>query len=141
MNDKEFLTWNSSKRAEAISYLEAQGISSPQVGDGPAFEMAPHFGIWCVESKKQSGKIGWWVVVGDCPTDYVAEDGKCHPRAALKNLVKRWKTHIPYMKKGVQPPDVKFGDGSNIKELGDLLKKRILILEGWLKDDDLWEDR
>jgi Domain of unknown function (DUF4826) len=141
MNDDEFTAWNNSKRAEVISYLQNQGILSPEVGAWPAFEAAPHFGIWCVESKKQKGKIGWWAFAGDCPTDYVSEDGRCHPRAALENLLRRWKEHIPHMKNGLQPPDVKFGDGSNIKELGDLLERRVTILEKWLTDDDLWEDR
>ncbi len=141
MNDEEFATWNSSRRAQVISYLKAQGISSPQVGDWPAFEVAPYFGIWCVESKKQEGKIGWWAFAGDCPTDYVSEDGQCHPRAALRNLLKSWKECIPYMKAGKQPPDTKFGDGSNIQELGDLLEKRVTILEDWLSDDSLWEER
>ena len=141
MTEKEFVLWNSSKRAEAISYLETQGITSPQVGNWPAFDVAPHFGIWCVASKKLKGKIGWWVFAGDCPTDYVLEDGQCHPRAALRNLLRSWKDCIPYMKAGNQPPNTKFGDGSTIQELGNLLEKRVVILEEWLNDDDLWEDR
>jgi hypothetical protein len=45
------------------------------------------------------------------------------------------------MKAGEPPPNTKFGDGSNIQELGDLLEKRITILEDWLIDDSLWEER
>lgn len=141
MNDSEFNAWNSSKRAEVISYLDKQGITSPQVGDWPAFEIAPHFGIWCVESKRQPGRIGWWVCAGDCPIDYVAEDGRCHPRAALQNLVKRWNECIPWMKAGKQPPDMKLGDGSNLPELGFLLEERTKIFQEWLEDGDLWESR
>lgn len=141
MNNEEFAQWNRSKREQVISYLEKEGIAATQVGSWPAFEVAPHFGIWCVESKKQKGKIGWWVFGGDCPTDYVSEDGHCHPRAALGNLVTKWKGYIPYMKAGHQPADVKFGDGSNIKELGDLLEARIAIYEEWLADDQMWDDR
>lgn len=141
MTHDEFAAWNRFMRERVISYLEGQGIDSPQVGDWPAFEVAPKFGIWCVESKKQEGKIGWWVFAGDCPTDYVSEDGQCHPRAALANLVKRWRGCIPHMKDGRQPPDINFGDGSNIRELGDLLERRVGILQDWIADDDLWEDR
>lgn len=140
MDDDEFTAWNRSMRERATYYLESQGIEGPQVGDWPAFEVAPSFGIWCVESKKERGKIGWWVVAGDCPTDYVTEDGQCHPRAALTNLVKRWADWIPDMKDGNQPPEVSLGDGSNIKELGDLLESRVGILRDWLADDEMWED-
>ena len=40
MNDEEFAAWNSSNRAVVISYLEKEGIVSPQVGSRPAFEVA-----------------------------------------------------------------------------------------------------
>ena len=126
-------------REQAIAYLESQGIDSPQVGDWPAFEVAPKFGIWCVEAKKQRGKIGWWVFAGDCPTDYVSEGGLCHPRVALASLVNRWAEWVPHMKHGNQPPEVKFGGGTNIRELGDLLERRVGILRDWIADDDLWE--
>ena len=141
MDDDDFATWNRSMRERAITYLEGRGINSPQIGAWPAFEIAPKFGIWCVESQKQPGKIGWWVFAGDCPTDYVAEDGQCHPRAALTNLVKRWADWVPHMKSGKQPPDVSFGGSSDIRELGELLERRVSILQDWLADDDLWEDR
>ena len=142
METKKFAAWNTSKRAQIRSFLEVEGIDDPQIGDWPAFEVAPHFGIWCVESKKQSGKIGWWAFAGDCPTAYVAEDGQCHPRAALRNLLRRWRDHIPHMKKRLQPPDVKFGDGSlDLRELADLLETRVSILQEWLENDALWENR
>jgi hypothetical protein len=141
MNEAELSKWNASMRWKAISYLELQGIASPNVGDWPAWDVAPYFGIWCVESMKTPGKIGWWVFAGDCPTDYVSENGECHPRSALRELVSKWKTYLPYMKSGKQPPDTKFGDGSNLQELGDLLETRIGVLEDYLAEDTLWEDR
>lgn len=141
MNDEDFTDWNRSMRAQAIAYLEREGIENPQVGVWPAFDVAPKFGIWCVESQQRKGKIGWWVFAGDCPTDYVAEDGRCHPRAALTNLVDRWADCIPYMKSGRQPPGVRFGDGSNLRELAGLLEARVGILRDWIADDSLWEDR
>jgi hypothetical protein len=141
MNDDEFAEWNTVLRKRVISYLEDQGIESPSVGDWPAFEVAPHFGIWCVESKKVAEKIGWWVFAGDCPTDYVSESGKCNPRASLAELVVNWKGCIPDMKAGRQPSETNLGDGSNLEELGELLEKRVAILEKLLADDGLWEDR
>ena len=141
MDDKDFSKWNSSLRAEIISYLEGQGIDAPSVGEWPAFEIAPKFGIWCIESKKVAGKIGWWAFAGDCPTDYVSEDGQCHPRAALTNLVARWSGCIPHMKAGNQPPNMKFGDGANLRQLAEMLEERVGVLQRWIDDDSLWEDR
>ncbi len=79
----EFDQWVDQERSRVECYLETQGIASPSVGPWPAFEVFPHFAIWAVESKRQAGKIGWWAFSGDCPTDFVTEDGKCHPRNAL----------------------------------------------------------
>jgi hypothetical protein len=45
------------------------------------------------------------------------------------------------MRDGEQPSGIKFGDESNIRELGDLLERRVGILKSWIADDDLWEDR
>ncbi|MEX0291551.1 MAG: DUF4826 family protein [Flavobacteriaceae bacterium] len=140
MNDKEYEDWNNKLRARTIDYLENEGIKSPEVGTWPAFDIAPYFGIWCVESKIQEGKIGWWVFAGDCPTDYVTESGKCHPREALRDLLTKWGKYIPYMKNGQQPPEVKFGDGSNLEQLGNLLEKRVEIYQDWLEDDGLWPE-
>jgi hypothetical protein len=67
MTDKDFSEWNSKKRAEIFSYLEKEGLSAPEIGDWPAFEVAPCFGIWCIESKRERGKIGWWAFAGDGP--------------------------------------------------------------------------
>lgn len=89
MTDGEAKNWNQKYRGIASRYLEKQGLDNPQIGGFPAFDMAPHFAIWCVESKRFPGKIGWWVFAGDCPTDYVTEKGECHPREALKNLLAR----------------------------------------------------
>ncbi len=141
MNEAELQSWVGKNRKIVFYYLEGQGIENPSVAEWPAFEVAPHFGIWAIESKEVAGKIGWWAFSGDCPTDYVTEDGKCHPRAALQNLLLGWESYIPDMKEGRQPPGVKFGDGSNLKELGDLLEARVEVLRGWLNDDELWEER
>lgn len=141
MDEAELQSWVGTNRKIVFRYLESQGIENPNVAQWPAFEVAPHFAIWAIESKEVAGKIGWWAFSGDCPTDYVTEDGKCHPRAALQNLLFSWESCIPEIKEGRHPPNVKFGDGFNLKELGDLLEARVKVLKDWLNDDDLWEER
>ena len=141
MNDAAFNQWVDEERNRVVKYLAGQGIENPNVGSWPAFDVAPKFAIWAVESKKSPGKIGWWAFSGDCPTDYVLEAGKCHPRHALGLLLDNWKRYYPIMKSGEQPDEMKFGDGNNLKELGELLEKRVELLSEWHNDDALWEDR
>jgi hypothetical protein len=141
MTDDEFDRWVDEERGHVERYLVHHGIDSPTVGPWPAFEMAPYFAIWAVESHLQPGSIGWWAFSGDCPADFVAEDGNCHPRNALRLLLERWEASIPYMKAGVQPPGVKFGEDDQLKLLAGLLETRIEIYTEWLENDELWEDR
>ena len=140
MNDDELESWVAEERIKVINYLESEGIESPNVGEWPAYEVAPYFCIWAIESKKAEGYVGWWAFSGDCPTDYVSEKGKSHPREALKDLLENWKTNIPYLKNGEQPPNAKLGDGSNLIELGELLEKRVSLLEQLASNDEYWED-
>jgi hypothetical protein len=140
-DEVEFEEWVIQQRARVEEYLSAQGIAEPKVGPWPAFEVAPVFAIWAVESKKVAGKIGWWAFSGDCPTDYVSEDGQCHPRKALQRLLDQWRSYVTFMKNGKQPPDASIGEGTNLRELAELLKKRIDTLTEWILDDSLWEDR
>ena len=141
LDDGEFEAWVVAQRRRVEDYLRAQGIQDPKVGPWPAFEVAPVFAIWAVESKKISGKIGWWAFSGDCPTDYVSEDGQCHPRSALRRLLERWRSYVPFLKCGQQPPGLTFGPGAHLPTLGDLLERRIGVYDEWVADDNLWEDR
>ena len=141
MDDSEFEGWVVSQRGHVEDYLRAQGIRDPNVGPWPAFEIAPVFAIWAVESKKVGGKIGWWAFSGDCPIDYILEDGQCHPRSALRRLLDQWRTYVAFMKRGEQPPNTSFGSDADLLELGTLLETRIEILAEWAADDNLWEDR
>jgi hypothetical protein len=140
LNPADLEDWVRQQRSCVIGYLELQGIDSPNVGEWPAFEMAPHFAIWAVESQVTCGKIGWWAFSGDCPTDYVSETGDCHPRAALRELIRTWRGYLPHMKAGHQPPNTKLGDGENLIELADLLERRVEVLEQWYSFDELWQD-
>lgn len=141
MSEEDYVAWVNQQRQAVEVYLTEQGISNPFVGPWPAFDVAPHFAIWAVESQKVAGKIGWWAFSGDCPTDYVSEDGTCTPRNALELLLTQWSAYIPYLKQGKQPPNAKFADNSSLRDLGELLEKRVRLLRGWLADDDLWEER
>ena len=140
MDNLELERWVEEVRDDVYAYLEGQGIQKPNIDEWPAFEVAPYFSIWAIESQRNPGKIGWWAFSGDCPTDYVSEDGECHPRAALKTLIENWQGYILHMKQGIQPPKTKIGKGENLYELAELLSSRIDILREWEEDDSIWRE-
>jgi hypothetical protein len=139
LTEAEYDDWASQERSRVNAYLEGEGISSPNV-EWPAFDIAPHFAIWAVESKQVPGSVGWWAFSGDCPTDYVSEDGSCHPRNALKLLLNKWTAYVVALKAGMQPEGIRFGTGADLEDLGDLLEHRVRLLSEWVREDRLWED-
>ena len=136
---EELEAWVARELEKVTYYLEKESIESPNVGEWPAFEVAPYFAIWAVESKSAPGHVGWWAFSGDIPTDYVTKSGETHPRNGLKDLLITWRSYIPKFKNNETYPGVKLGSGANLPKLGELLERRVSILEEWLYDDSLWE--
>lgn len=128
------------QKAQVEQYLQGQNVIHSGVGEWPAFEVAPYFAIWAIQSKIAEGRVGWWAFSGDIPTDYVSGQNLVDPRAALGCLLKTWGKYVPYLKVGANPPGIEMGNVENRKELGDLLEKRIHLLEKCYANDDLWRD-
>lgn len=47
----------------------------------------------------------------------------------------------PPMKDGRQTPNIKLGEGSNIRKPGEHPERGVGMLKDWIADDDLWEIR
>jgi hypothetical protein len=76
--------WCNERRAEVAAYLVAQRVLHREVGDWPAWHLAPYVSVWAIESAVEPGSMGWWVISGDLPTDYASSDGLPDPREALR---------------------------------------------------------
>jgi hypothetical protein len=136
--DEEAL-WNSSMRRQVTEYIARQGISHGQIGDEPAWSVFPCVSIWAVESGSSPGWVGWWVICGDCPTDYATCTGDRTPRAAVEEFSSRWRAASAAMLRGERLPDFSVGNSENAGELAPLLASRAQMLAEWALDDTLWE--
>lgn len=130
--------WCLEARKQVTAYLSSQGVSHGEVGEWPAWHVAPIVSVWAIESAKRPGWVGWWVIYGDLPTDYVSAAEIKHPRSAIEAFAKRWRNYVSAFRSGQPPSDFVLGDGS--KEFVELLENRTGILAGWVDDDDLWAD-
>lgn len=83
-------SWVSDARTQVAEYLSQQGLEHGPVGDWPAWHLAPMVSIWAVESLEGPGRVGWWVIYGDLPTDYVSGTGIGAPREAVAAFARRW---------------------------------------------------
>jgi len=137
-NPKAEANWLRKQRDQSVAYIEKQGIKHRGVSEEPEWFVAPYVSLWTVESAQKPGVIGWWVISGDLPTDYLSGKDAADARAALGAFAARWEEVSTYMLRGENHPTIRIGRSRNLKELGDLLLRRANILQEWVKDDSLW---
>ena len=81
--------WRAERRREVLEYLDRQRVKHGRLGEAPAWHVYPHLSLWAVESAQSPGRVGWWVICGDCPTDYVTCSGDRAPRTMSRADAKR----------------------------------------------------
>jgi hypothetical protein len=78
------------------------------------------------------------VICGDLPTDYISSAGLTDPRSAVGAIAQHWLQAVPFLQRGVQPPDFRIGRPENCDELAPLLQSRADLLAHWVSDDSVW---
>lgn len=132
------LQWFAERREEIEGYLKDEGVEYGTIGDEPAWWVAPYVSIWAVEN--DPGHIGWWVISGDLPNDYVSASKAKDPREALIAIASLWKEASQYMARGEKHPTLMIGIGENDADLAPLLASRSEILLEWANDPEVWEE-
>jgi hypothetical protein len=133
-------TWLEEQRKVAVSYLEKQGIARPELGDDPAFDVSPYVSLWAVRSRKNPDAVGWWVIAGDLPTDYISASDAKEPRAAIAAFARLWKEAADCMLRGEDHPEFSVGGPDERCGLGDLLGRRSGVLKSYSENEDLWKE-
>jgi hypothetical protein len=132
--------WCDERRTQVAEYLKDEGIVHGRIGEWPAWHVAPYISVWAIESQIPSECVGWWVICGDLPTDYVSADTIKHPREAIRAISKRWFEVSEYMSRGEKHPTFTLGTSETWSTLGPLLKSRTELLAKWTNDDEFWEE-
>ena len=132
--------WCTAARAEVTSYLAGEGVDHGQVGQRPAWHVAPVVSVWAIESRARPGCVGWWVIYGDLPTDYVSGAEIDHPREAMRSIGQRWHEHSTAKNSGVTVTGTHYGDSPLSDELAALLQSRARTLFNWADDDKFWSE-
>jgi hypothetical protein len=132
--------WLSACREEIACYLKREGIMHGEIGEEPAWYVAPYVSIWAIESPANLGSVGWWAISGDLPNDYISSSKTQNPRAAMAAIASLWQEAAQYMVCGERHPAFVIGNGENAEELALLLKSRAEILLDWANDPEVWEE-
>ena len=120
--------WVAQQHDVVIAYLERTGIQHRDVGEWPAWHITPHLAIWAIESLSAPGRVGWWAISGDVPTDYVTFGDCDHPREVLSHFARGWAELASYMLRGEPHPETIIGTPDQWPVLGDLLQRRADLL-------------
>ena len=131
--------WCGTQRQQVLAYLSSEGFESPNVGDWPAWHVAPVISVWAVESVELPGSIGWWAVSGDCPTDYTVCSGERHPRQALRDIGNRWQKAAVRWADGLPADGFGLRNAAQEGELAPLLLSRSRQFLTIAADDSNWE--
>lgn len=130
--------WCMDRQADVARYLKEAGVVYRNIGEWPAWHVAPYVSIWAIESAQNPSWVGWWVICGDLPTDYISADSVKHPRDAMRTIAERWLELVPYMARGEGHPRIAIGVKGNHKELAPLIERRAAQLLKWANDDTCW---
>lgn len=132
--------WRAERRNEVAVYLQDEGISHGNIGEEPAWQVPPHVSVWAIESLGVPGNVGWWVISGDLPHDYVSADAAKNPREAVQAIASIWAEAAHYMSRGEKHPTFRIGTGDRDEELAPLLASRAELLLQYVDDAEAWEE-
>ncbi|MCZ8137770.1 MAG: DUF4826 family protein [Armatimonadota bacterium] len=139
MTEAEEEQWCDERRAEVVEYLARTAIAHRQIGEWPAWHLPPYVSLWAIESGENPGWVGWWVICGDLPTDYVSAQTIKHPREAMRALADRWAPAAERMARSEAPEDFSLGQPEDWPTLAPLLASRAALLQDFAADDAMWE--
>lgn len=136
--------WCSDQQRIVADYLRSQKVKHGRIGEWPAWHVAPCASIWAIESLTRPERIGWWVICGDLPTDYISSADMAppqHPRKAMRVFAQNWLEVVKAWKDGREIENTRIGNSGSHEELGPLLEARAKLLMEWAEDDSLWEEQ
>ena len=131
--------WLQEQRSQIESYFKKEGIKHGAIAEKPDWFVAPYVSIWRIAGHANPETEGWWAISGDLPTDYCSSSGIKDARSAMYHFAKIWDEVSECMIRRKPHPDITIGKEDNWPELGDLLKRRSMILLDWAKDKELWD--
>jgi hypothetical protein len=127
--------WVLDRREDVVAYLARLGHPVGEVGDWPAWHLAPYVSIWAIESLSRPGWVGWWAISGDLPTDYCTVEEPRHPRTAVKAFAATWRAAANDLRS-----DGTLGETGLPASLAPLLASRADFLTDLAEDDEIWID-
>ena len=132
--------WCAARQSEVGAYLAERRIPHGEIGEWPAWHVAPVVSIWAVESAERANAMGWWVICGDVPSDHIPAALAADPREAVRSIAARWRAAAGAASCGAVPiaPNLGRTEGE-LRKVAPMLASRAGLLVRWAEDDSVWE--
>ena len=131
--------WIAEEREKVIAYLDFQNCRHAGVEKWPTFHVEPDLALWAVQSIHHSGRVGWWAISGDVPTDYMSSTLGEYPRDALRHFSEIWADVADHMRRGKAHPTMDMGTPDEWPDLAEMLQHRADALAEYASEDG-WEE-
>ena len=135
--------WCNEQQAVVAAYLQSQNVRHGRIGEWPAWHIAPVVSIWAIESTVRLNWIGWWVISGDLPTDYISSadvSDPQHPRTAIQMIAERWLKQADAWKEDRDFEGIQINSLHTRKELSTMLESRANLIIEWAENDLYWTE-
>ncbi len=139
-DETEVNAWAARERRKVTDYLAGEGCRHAGVADWPVFVVEMHLALWGVQSTHHSGRVGWWAISGDVPTDYMSSADAEHPRDALRYFARQWREVATCMRRGQPHPTLELGDPRDWPQMATELEQRARVLEEYADDEAIWAE-
>ncbi len=127
--------WYGEQWKYVVEFLRGEGLRGCVVAEEPDFCMAPYVAVWRVLNER-TGKLSFWAISGDLPTDYLPLKEAGDVREAIRAFSTLWSEVAECMKQGKAHPIVTMGPPEKWQELAPLLEVRASLLAGIADDEE-----
>ena len=137
MTQAEEEAWCRERRAQIAQYLRGEELTHGEIGAWPAWYLAPYVAVWAIESLTAPGRVGWWAICGDLPSDYCASSETCDtPRLAVRHIATGWRQALANT-----PEDAETIGGTGLPmNLTEVFAARADLLLEWADNDEVWAE-
>jgi Domain of unknown function (DUF4826) len=136
-NEEE--AWCAARREQVAAHLKSERTTDLEIGQWPAWHIAPIVSLWALDSTNTSARSGAWAICGDVPTDLIANNTEKTPRSAVRAFAKRWHDAAARITSAEPAQKASPGQSERAYELALFLEVRARQLIDWTNDDSLWD--
>jgi hypothetical protein len=136
-NEEE--AWCAERRAQVAAHLKGERVKHTEIGEWPAWHIAPIVSLWALDAGDAPAREGAWAICGDVPTDTITRDAPKSPRAAVRAFAQRWHDAAAQMVTGDSVEKAEPRKKDRVHELALFLEVRSRQLIDWANDDSMWD--